>query len=511
MVSTSLFCGLVVALGGCSKSSTVDDDAGITFDASRPDGAVGGDDGSVGDDDAGGGEDPFCGDGTTDPGEDCDDGNMEDGDGCSAECTVESECGNGRLEAGESCDDGNTEDGDGCSAECTREAFCGDGTVDEGEVCDDGNNRSGDGCRSDCQSDETCGNGIRDTQVGEVCDGTPGCADDCLSILMCGDGDLDEGETCDDGNTDVFDGCGAECQEEISMVLSSLLIGGRTVGCDFSGDGAPDNRFAIALGPLVALANDMFLGSAIEDGDLILLLHFLGLDDVSGANDDSFSIAWLPGQDADDDPSNNLTGSGEFRPDPMGLDAMGRPLASFESEVMSRALTGGPEDIELPIGFLPIELKQGQINGTTTASGGELDGIDDGLLCGAVPASTISFLPNLIDMFGGEPAPPCDGSTTGTNLADVLVGGTPRGFLLPLRGAQPDVDLDGDGLERFQVDRTGPDGCQPVITACIDGDGTRVEGRDCVMDMRFEDGWSAAFEFEAVRAILQPPTDGGGM
>ena len=30
-------------------------------------------------------------------------------------------------------------------------------------------------------------------------------------------------------------------------------------------------------------------------------------------------------------------------------------------------------------------------------------------------------------------------------------------------------------------------------------------------EMRFEDGWSAAFEFEAVRAILQPPTDGGGM
>jgi cysteine-rich repeat protein len=32
---------------------------------------------------------PRCGDGQTTPGEDCDDGNAESGDGCSAECTSE--------------------------------------------------------------------------------------------------------------------------------------------------------------------------------------------------------------------------------------------------------------------------------------------------------------------------------------------------------------------------------------------------------------------------------------
>ena len=30
-------------------------------------------------------------------------------------------CGNGVVEAGEGCDDGNTTDGDGCSANCTLE------------------------------------------------------------------------------------------------------------------------------------------------------------------------------------------------------------------------------------------------------------------------------------------------------------------------------------------------------------------------------------------------------
>src|SRR3954471_5386119 len=33
---------------------------------------------------------------------------------------------------------------------------------DKGEVCDDGNIKNGDGCSADCKSDETCGNGIAD-------------------------------------------------------------------------------------------------------------------------------------------------------------------------------------------------------------------------------------------------------------------------------------------------------------------------------------------------------------
>jgi cysteine-rich repeat protein len=96
---------------------------------------------------------PFCGDGTVDAGEECDDGNNADGDGCSANCTVEpppKDCGDGALDAGEECDDGNNVNGDGCSAVCTLEPFCGDGTVDAGEECDDGNNADGDGCSSIC-------------------------------------------------------------------------------------------------------------------------------------------------------------------------------------------------------------------------------------------------------------------------------------------------------------------------------------------------------------------------
>jgi len=50
---------------------------------------------------------PFCGDGDVDPGEECDDGNNDDGDGCASDCTAEMGtpvCGNGILEGAEICE-----------------------------------------------------------------------------------------------------------------------------------------------------------------------------------------------------------------------------------------------------------------------------------------------------------------------------------------------------------------------------------------------------------------------
>ena len=57
-----------------------------------------------------------CGNGSIDPGETCDDGNLVADDGCDERCIVE--CGNGRLDANEECDDGNSSDSDGCLNSC---------------------------------------------------------------------------------------------------------------------------------------------------------------------------------------------------------------------------------------------------------------------------------------------------------------------------------------------------------------------------------------------------------
>lgn len=59
-------------------------------------------------------------------------------------------CGNGVLEGAEECDDGNLTDGDGCEADCTFSPVCGDGILEGLEECDDGNLANGDGCESNC-------------------------------------------------------------------------------------------------------------------------------------------------------------------------------------------------------------------------------------------------------------------------------------------------------------------------------------------------------------------------
>jgi cysteine-rich repeat protein len=73
-------------------------------------------------------------------------------------------CGDGVVEAPEECDDGNLIDGDGCSSTCQIEGVCGDGVVDPGEQCDDDNLVDGDGCSSTCRLEFV--GGIVDLLVG---------------------------------------------------------------------------------------------------------------------------------------------------------------------------------------------------------------------------------------------------------------------------------------------------------------------------------------------------------
>jgi cysteine-rich repeat protein len=64
-------------------------------------------------------------------------------------------CGDGvvLVAGGEQCDDRNTADGDGCAADCRSNEQCGNGVVDfvTGETCDDGNHVDHDGCSSACR------------------------------------------------------------------------------------------------------------------------------------------------------------------------------------------------------------------------------------------------------------------------------------------------------------------------------------------------------------------------
>lgn len=195
---------------------------------------------------------PVCGNAILEPGEQCDDGNVQSNDGCDANCAIENAiCGNGDVEQGEECDDDNTTSGDGCSSSCQFEGFAcvphsTPGVADEAvEACV-------------CAADSFCCDNAWDTlcvseamslcnvSCGDECSahGNPGsesisvtqcvCAIDdwccenswdsfCVATAtnscgacggVCGNGTLEVNEECDDGNTDADDGCSATCQFE---------------------------------------------------------------------------------------------------------------------------------------------------------------------------------------------------------------------------------------------------------------------------------------------------------
>ncbi len=155
----------------------------------------------------------LCGDTAVDPGEECDDGNGTNGDGCDNNCTFTA-CGNSITAGSEACDDGNAVPGDGCENDCTLS--CGNGVTTGSEQCDDGNTTDDDGCDHNC-TPTGCQNGV--VTAGEECDDGnaidgDGCSASCL-FEPCGDNNLDPGEECDDGNHVDGDGCTAACTIQI--------------------------------------------------------------------------------------------------------------------------------------------------------------------------------------------------------------------------------------------------------------------------------------------------------
>lgn len=155
-----------------------------------------------------------CGNGQLDAGEECDDGNRKDSDGCSSQCkeehqVVEPKCGNGKHEKGEQCDDGNKIDDDGCTNACkvvkviVDDPVCGNSKLENDEDCDDGNVKDNDGCSHDCkyEKEEKCGDGIWTSneacEDGNTNDGD-GCSHDCqIESAQCGNDRKEDGEECD--------------------------------------------------------------------------------------------------------------------------------------------------------------------------------------------------------------------------------------------------------------------------------------------------------------------------
>ena len=156
---------------------------------------------------------PVCGNGTQDQGEDCDDGNVEDGDCCSAFCTFEpagSSCADDQYCNGDETCDGNGTCQAGIPIDCSDGVDCTVDSCDEvNEVCvnmPNDNNCADDGLF--CNGQETCNvvdgcvSSGNPCPVEELCDeGSNQCATspECAIDEDCDDGLFCNGnELCDD-------------------------------------------------------------------------------------------------------------------------------------------------------------------------------------------------------------------------------------------------------------------------------------------------------------------------
>lgn len=270
-------------------------------------------------------------------GEDCDDGNDDNADGCSSICLTEGVaactstvtvncCGNGSREGREECDDENNQNSDGCSAVCLNEGSvavstvipgvqCGSGSVIQseengGEECDQsGNVAGGDGCSAVCLNEGSvpegdvyavCGNGT--LEAGEDCDdgdaeGGDLCSPSCLwegrsactslvTTNCCGNGTSEYGEGCDDGNTQSEDGCSASCVLEGSSIAYETIsicgdgVIGEGEACEASAANTALAPFAVA--EILNQAPLEVVASGTNEATSEITASVLG-EDVSGS------------------------------------------------------------------------------------------------------------------------------------------------------------------------------------------------------------------------------------
>ena len=193
-------------------------------------------------------------------------------------------CGNGTLEPGEQCETGST---NYCTSsrvcntsDCTCYAVpplpnCGDGTLQQGEQCESGSINyctKGRTCNTDlctcvpptslCTSDNDCGE--------DVCKNSK-CVEPVRTLVaaapLCGNGIVDNGEQCDDGNLRSGDGCNRACLEDYDVT-------GTQVAADTSS--ALQQALAIPIGvqkalptPSSVLADTQFASNTAQISNVV--------------------------------------------------------------------------------------------------------------------------------------------------------------------------------------------------------------------------------------------------
>ena len=194
-------------------------------------------------------------------------------------------------------------------------------------------------------------------------------------------------------------------------------------------------------------------------------------------------------------------------------DSMNPRITFKDGSVKKGVLAAGPDAFDLTLPFknsIDLDLK---LTGTRV----QMDLVDDGQnthvplvgpdgkaggrLGGVLTAVTLAQIKGIDASNFVKPD---------QSLLDAVFAGA-AGTLLGLdtdkdQHFEPDIDVDGDGLEAFWQET--PTSGSPHVDTCKDGDGTIIHGTDCPLakdakgNYRFVDGLSAALKFSAVPVKL---------
>ncbi|MEM9488533.1 MAG: DUF4215 domain-containing protein [Myxococcota bacterium] len=344
------------------------------------------------------------------------------------------ECGDGVVAGDEQCDDGNTDDGDACSATCTL--TCGDGEVAANEQCDIAI-ESGDGaCPDACDDGDAC---TVDSLVGEACDAQcqavlitetvddDGCCPsgagsgedtDCPDAV-CGNGVPEAGEQCDDGDDKAGDGCD-DCVLEDATPTAF-----RIVALAFS-----DPHAFVNLGVCLDLTSELnglisASFSADDNNDDILDLSLVAVFrplaqsaptvpmDIVFADCTAPAAGTTCSPPSGGPPTTTTAANNSDAGTCLGVVAgTARPYKTPVTEAVAPCFASNSETLSLDLLDVVVELTDAQV--AATYVGDPATGVTNGLMRGFISetAADAVILPDDLPLVGGQP------------LSSLLPGGT---------------------------------------------------------------------------------------
>ena len=399
--------------------------------------------------------------------------------------------------------------GPGCQTRCFNAFDCGPGSF----CAPDGR------CETECFTDLDCREPIECADnpagcrpKGLTCNGQGKCTGNYVFADAEDVRDIDLQEVPDE-----IDGWDDPPGSGAAFIVDSIAIAQQDRGFDLDSSCDEDGCIDNALWQLGDLGNDQ-IRQGLLGGESLLLIELAGLDQPFVGRDPSLSVKMYAARDADSPffPANNFrvpdgqSTCCEFTINPRSLTGIPRVArARAPAEIQRgrlRSLLPVPIEFTLTVGEPPhpeIRLEQIKLSGRVSA---DLRRLSDGLIGGAVPTEMLARTDN---PYCKSISPRCPVDFPESTLIDLVSA---------LLGPEPDIDLDGDGLECI-IDTDG-DG---TVDVCCDGDpsipsscpqnrtcptaqvGPIVEGRPpwtCALDPRMADGYSVGFTYTAVQASI---------